>query len=153
MDINHVIIKIADFEDCKGVLKLINDLAKYENMENMMSLNQESFQDDLANSYFKCYVAKLDNKIVGYTIFVPTMDIFEGNTLFLEDIFVQEGYRGFGIGSLLWRKVVAFAEENNCTRMNFQVSKWNTPSIKFYENRMCENLSRVSSWELFRKTI
>ena len=116
MDINHVIIKIADFEDCKGVLKLINDLAKYENMENMMSLNHESFQDDLANSYFKCYVAKLDNKIVGYTIFVPTMDIFEGNTLFLEDIFVQEGYRGFGIGSLLWRKVVAFAKENNCAR-------------------------------------
>ncbi len=56
-----------------------------------------------------------------------------GKALYLEDLYVNEKYRRFGIGTLMMTVMVKFALENKCARLKWEVLHWNEVAIRFYE--------------------
>jgi len=56
-----------------------------------------------------------------------------GKSLYLDDIYVKEDYRGQKIGTKLLKKIFEVAKKENCSRVRWQVLDWNNPAIKFYE--------------------
>ena len=53
--------------------------------------------------------------------------------MYLEDILVNESFRGKGIGKLLFDKLIEEAKEKNWNGMVWQVLDWNEPAINFYK--------------------
>ena len=133
-------IRFAVQDDAPSILILIQGLADFENASSQVVITTEDLIRDGfgANPKFRCYVAELDHKIVGMALFYQRYSTWKGPTIHLEDLMVQEAFRGQGIGSLLYRAVLSFAQENKVRRVNWEVLDWNTPAIDFYEKSGAE---------------
>ncbi|OJT02337.1 Diamine acetyltransferase 2 [Trametes pubescens] len=62
----------------------------------------------------------------------------------LEDLYVDPTYRGKGVGKALFAELGKVAEEKDCARIDWQVLKWNQPSIDFYEKTL--GATAMSEW-------
>ncbi|MBC8043709.1 MAG: GNAT family N-acetyltransferase, partial [Rhizobacter sp.] len=83
---------------------------------------------------FEALLAFAGSEPVGYAIFFETYSSFLAKpTLYLEDVFVIEPFRGRKVASQIFRHLTALAAERQCGRMEWQVLEWNTPAIKFYQ--------------------
>jgi GNAT superfamily N-acetyltransferase len=56
--------------------------------------------------------------------------------LFLDDLFIEEQYRGDGAGTLMMRALAEITLSVNCFRMVWQALDWNTPALTFYQNKI-----------------
>ena len=71
---------------------------------------------------------------VGFVTFFFTYSTFLARpTLYLEDLFVLEQYRGQRLGGRLFDFCRNEARIRECGRMDWMVLTWNEPSIQFYE--------------------
>lgn len=67
-------------------------------------------------------------------LYYYTYSTFTGRpTLWLEDAYVLEEYRGHGIGTSMLVELARIALEKGCGRMEWTVLDWNEPSIEFYK--------------------
>uniref|UniRef100_A0A670Y647 N-acetyltransferase domain-containing protein n=1 Tax=Pseudonaja textilis TaxID=8673 RepID=A0A670Y647_PSETE len=91
-----------------------------------------------------------DAGIVAFAMYYFTYDPWIGKLLYLEDFYVMEEYRGWGIGTELLKNLSQIALESNCSCMHFLVVVWNKPSIEYYMRHGASDLSTEEGWHLFR---
>jgi GNAT superfamily N-acetyltransferase len=85
---------------------------------------------------------------VAYGIFFHNFSTFLGRRgLYVEDIFVEEEYRGRGFGKAMFLAMVRIAHERGCGRMEWSALDWNEPAIRFYKGLGAEGLDE---WTMFR---
>jgi GNAT superfamily N-acetyltransferase len=85
---------------------------------------------------------------IGYALFFFTYSSFLAKpTLYLEDIFVLEEFRGLGVGKSLFLRCVGEAVKQKCGRMEWSVLNWNSRAIKFYRDL---GAKRLGEWSVFR---
>lgn len=114
---------------------LIVDLAAYEKAANQVETTVESMIRDGFGEHplFECYVAEMDDGIVGIALYYWRYSTWKGRCLYLEDIVVRENLRGKGIGKALFEKLYEVARENKCALITWQVLDWNESAISFYK--------------------
>ncbi len=76
--------------------------------------------------------------LMGYAfcVFIRQKDdnIFEDmNTLYIDDLCVDENLRGRHVGRALYEAVLAFAREQNCYNVTLNVWSCNESAMRFYE--------------------
>lgn len=132
---SNAIIRPASSEDADAIFKLIHELAVYEKAPQEVINSADAIrQHGFGNlPLFHCWVASIDDSIVGMALCYIRYSTWKGPVLYLEDIVVNESYRGEGIGKDLFEACVQFGRENNYPRMTWQVLDWNEPAIRFYE--------------------
>jgi len=64
-------------------------------------------------------------------------------TLYIEDIFVIEGWRRTGIGKKMFEFCARQAKNRGCGRMEWCVYNWNIPAIKFYRKLKATRLEKT----------
>ncbi len=121
--------------DLSAALGLIKELALYEKAPDEVIVTIEDMGRDGfgENPVFNFFVAELDRKIVGISLYYVKYSTWKGKCIFLEDIIVTEQYRKHGIGKKLFDEVVKVSKELNVQRLEWQVLDWNEPAIRFYE--------------------
>lgn len=131
----NIHIREAKKEDMPAVLKLIQELAIYENAPNEVINTVENLQKDGfgEKKVFDCLVATDDDTVIGFALFYTGYSTWKGRTLYLEDFLVNEKYRGKGIGKKLFDAVIKEAKRRKVKRMDWQVLDWNEPAIQFYK--------------------
>lgn len=139
-------VRKATKNDMPSVLKLINELAVYEREPDAVEvtvadLERDGFGDQ---PLFNCFVAEAEDEILGMALFYNRYSTWKGKTIHLEDLIVNEDYRGKGIGMQLYKKVMQFALEENIKRVEWVVLDWNTPAVNFYKNT---GASVFSEWD------
>jgi GNAT superfamily N-acetyltransferase len=129
-----IVIKEAQKEDMIEVMNLIKELANFEKEPKEVEIDSTVLVNDgfKETSYFKSFVAKNENKIVGAAIIYNRYSTWKGRTIHLEDLIVTEKMRSSGIGSLLLDSVVMYAKKLNVKRVSWEVINWNEKAIKFY---------------------
>ncbi len=121
--------------DLPQVLKLIKELAAYENAPFEVTVTIEEMELDgfSENPVFKFFVAEGDGIIVGVSLYYIKYSTWKGKCVFLEDIIVTEQFRQYGIGKKLFEAVVKISKKLKVQRLEWQVLNWNEPAIKFYK--------------------
>ena len=129
-------VRKASQEDMPSVLSLIQQLAVYEREPDAVEVTVEDLERDGfgENPLFNCFVAETEGKIIGMALFYFRYSTWKGKTVHLEDLIVNDAYRGHGIGFQIYKKVMEFAAENNLKRVEWVVLDWNAPAINFYKN-------------------
>jgi len=150
----QVTIRNAVKEDCKTIRVLIQELADYEKMPDGPKISAETLEADGFGdqAFFRCLVAEVEGKLVGFSLYYFTYSTWEGKQVYMEDLYVQPQYRGAGIGSKLWKGVVQHSLDIGCSRCNFSVLDWNLPSIEYYKRQGAVDLSEKEGWKCFRMT-
>lgn len=119
----------ADFE---AILGLIKDLALFEKTPEKVLNTVE--QMEVEQACFECFVVEnQEQKIIGMALYYFAYYTWVGKSLYLDDLYVQEAFRGQGIGGRLLDKIFEVAKENNCKRVRWQVLNWNEPAIRMYQ--------------------
>ncbi len=117
-------------------LNLLDRLAEYERLDPPDAGARLRLKVDIIQNppKFEGYIGRLGDGPVGFVTFFFTYSTFLARpTLFLEDLFVREEYRGNGFGKRLFEFCRNEARVRGCGRMDWMVLTWNKPSIQFYE--------------------
>ncbi len=128
-------IREANPVDMPAVLKLIQELAIFEKEPKAVELTLAELTTEGfgPNPLFYCFVAEMDQKIVGTAICYYRFSTWKGRSVHLEDLIVTKSMRRQGIGNSLYKEVLAFANRHGVRRVEWAVLDWNTPAIEFYE--------------------
>ena len=132
-----VLIRNAVEGDMVEVIRLINELASFEKEPNAVEINAKQLVEDgfSSNPLFQCFVAEVENNIVGMALVYPRYSTWKGAVLHLEDLIVTKKYRSAGIGTKLLTAVVQYGNELGVKRISWEVIDWNEGAIKFYESK------------------
>jgi len=128
-------IRKAVKEDCPSMMQLINELAVYEKAPEEVTVNFDHFVESGfgANPVWWAFVGEVDERVVGFALYYIRYSTWKGQRLYLEDILVNEPFRGKGIGKLLFDRLLEEVKEKKFSGMVWQVLDWNEPAINFYK--------------------
>ena len=132
---SEIIIRNARKEDCKAMMQLIHELAEYEKAPDEVTVTFDHFVESGFGEkpVWWAFVAEVDESVVGFALYYIRYSTWKGQRLYLEDILVNEPFRGKGIGKLLFDKLLKEVEEKKFSGMVWQVLDWNEPAINFYK--------------------
>lgn len=140
-----MLIRPATPSDAPDLVRLIGELADYERLAHESHPDENALRAQLApdaDPRIEALVAVVDDRTVGFALFFPSYSTFLTNFgLYLEDLYVEEAYRGQGIGYALLTTLVRLAAERGCGRLEWSVLDWNEPAIAFYRQMGAEPLS------------
>jgi GNAT superfamily N-acetyltransferase len=143
-------IRPATPADVPDILRLIRELSVYEKLEHLVVGTEDMLRESLFGERPACeaLVASRGSRAVGFALFYTTFSTFLCRPgIHLEDLFVEPGHRGAGIGKALLRRLAAMAAERGCGRLEWHVLDWNEPSIRFYESL---DATLMKEWILVR---
>lgn len=140
-EINSIVIRKAELRDAEAMMLLIRELAEYEKAPDEVTVTMQEFTDSGfgPNPVWWAWVAEFVDPstevetIVGFALYYVRYSTWKGQRMYLEDIIVNEAWRGKGIGALLMDQLIKTAKERNFSGMMWQVLEWNEPAIRFYE--------------------
>ncbi|MEP2281240.1 GNAT family N-acetyltransferase [Maribacter sp.] len=130
-------IRVAQKDDMKQVLQLIQELATFEKEDDAVEVSVQNLEEDGfgKQKLFHCFVAEKNDKIVGMALVYPRYSTWKGPVIHLEDLIVTEEMRGTGLGTALLDEVVKYGDELGVKRISWEVIDWNEPAIGFYESK------------------
>ena len=142
-------IRFATEADIPLIYGFILKMARYEKLENEVDTSEEALHRAIfLEKQAEVILCEAEGKTVGFALFFHNFSTFKGqHGLYLEDIYVDQEYRGRGYGKALFLKLVAIAMERRCRRMEWTALNWNRPAIAFYESM---GAVRMSEWSTFR---
>jgi GNAT superfamily N-acetyltransferase len=133
---NNYNIRPAQCEDAIAIFALIQELAAYEKLTHQVTGTAEAFSEHLFGSTAcaEALVVERQNQLIGFALFFKNYSTFLTKPgLYLEDLYVQEAYRGQGIGKALLKAVAQIAQARGYGRMEWSVLDWNETAIGFYK--------------------
>lgn len=143
--------------DLPHLMDLIKKLAEYEKLIDSYSATEElylkyGFSEE---AIFKALLVENTGAVgpdfLGMALYFFTYSTFTGKpTLYLEDVFVLEEYRGRGIGTRILVELARIAREKDCGRMEWIVLDWNQPSVEFYK---ALGAVPLEEWTVFRLNV
>lgn len=118
------------------ILDLIRQLAAYERLEEKVTATPELLEHWLFEKQAaQVLIGEADGEVVGFALFFQNFSTFLGKGgIYLEDLFVKEGFRGRGYGTAFLKKLASIATERGCGRLDWSCLDWNERSIAFYKS-------------------
>jgi GNAT superfamily N-acetyltransferase len=132
------------------VLRLIRALAEYERLPHQVVATEADLAETLfgARAYAEAAIGYAGGEPAGFAVYFHSFSTFWGRPgMYLEDLFVEERWRGRGFGKRLFTHVARLAVERNCRRMEWSVLNWNESAIGFYR-RM--GARPMDEWTVYR---
>lgn len=139
----EVKIRKAIFGDSKAILELIIELAVFEKEPEAVDVSLEDIKRDGfgENPKFQCFVAVVNEQVVGMALFYPRYSTWKGPTFHLEDLIVTASMKGKGIGTKLYSAFIEYGQQEGVHRIEWAVLDWNEPAISFYKKSGARVLS------------
>ncbi|MFZ3231216.1 MAG: GNAT family N-acetyltransferase [Pseudobdellovibrio sp.] len=127
-------IRFATPADTPQILTFIKALAEYEKLsEDVIATEPMLLHTLFVEKAAEVLIATWNNKPAGFALFFHNYSTFLAQKgIYLEDLFVAQAFRGFGIGKALLKHLAQLALNRNCGRFEWSVLDWNKPAINFY---------------------
>jgi GNAT superfamily N-acetyltransferase len=139
-------------DDVPAVVGLVRELAEYEKALHEVRLTEEQLTECLFGDSPALFghVAEDAGEVVGMALWFLNFSTWRGtHGIYLEDLYVQPGHRGRGLGKELLRTLAGVCVERGYSRLEWSVLDWNTPSIEFYK---AAGAVPMDEWTVFRLT-
>lgn len=148
-------LRDATPEDVPAILALMREMAEFEQLTHLFqatehSLRQSLFGDQPAAQCLVGHVSGEPRTPVAYVVWFHNYSSFlDRRGLYLEDLYVQPGHRGRGLGRQALQHLARKALELGCGRFEWVVLDWNQNAIDFYRHHGAEVLKE---WRVVRVT-
>ena len=130
------VARLATPNDAAVVHQMVLLLAEFERAVHEVRIGVKTLRADLARG--ACEALLLSRRggddVVGVAVFFRSYSTWEGECMYLEDLFVRQEHRGQGAGSALLRAVATLARHRDAARLQWQALSWNRSAIDFYES-------------------
>jgi GNAT superfamily N-acetyltransferase len=140
-------------DDVPAVVGLVRELAEYERAAHEVRVTEEQLTEALFGDSPTLFghVAVTDaGDVVGMALWFLNFSTWRGtHGIYLEDLYVQPGHRGGGLGRELLRTLAETCVQRGYHRLEWSVLDWNAPSIEFYR---AAGAVPMDEWTVFRLT-
>jgi GNAT superfamily N-acetyltransferase len=146
------VLRPAERRDLPAVVRLIGELAAFENLTSLLKVTPESLEPHLfgPRPVAECLVGEVSGNVVAFALYFTNFSTFLGKPgLYLEDLYVQPAHRGSGLGQALFLRLARLAAERGCGRFEWSVLDWNVNAIRFYEKM---GATMLPDWRICRIT-
>ncbi len=116
---------------------------------NDFDLMKEILSED---KYVKLYVAEIEEELVGFVLFNQSFDL-KGRSIFIENSFVYEKFRGNGIGISLFSRVLEYALKYNIKKIKWPVSDKDSQYLPLYKEFGANLISDKVTYELSKNEL
>ena len=128
--INHLLCQVLNVHHQGRPDIFKNDTKKYTDEELLQIISDDTKPIFVA--------VDKDEKVLGYAfcMFIQHKNdniLTDINTLYIDDLCVDETVRGLHIGQRLYEYVLSFAKEQGCYNLTLNVWSCNPNAIRFYE--------------------
>ncbi len=142
-------IKFATEQDAPIILKMIKELAEFENLSHKVTATNELLiQNVFKNNHANVIIGYYEEEPVCFSLFFYNFSTFLCKPgLYIEDVYVKESMRGKGIGKKIFRFLANVALEKGCARMEWACLDWNENAQNFYYSLGAKTLDE---WKINR---
>ena len=133
----YVIRKIKPHEVSR-LVQMCEDHARFEQSDYSRDGKSDALHVNLfrVNPTFFCYVIETSGWLIGYFTYTFDFSTWDARRyLHLDCLYLEPPYRGMRIGVKVFGDLRRIAQENECTRIQWQTPRFNERAIRFY-NRM-----------------
>ncbi len=127
----NITIKPAGKEDLPAIYDLFKEFAVFQKTPEKLYITLEQLVEDEKD--FKCLAAIADGQIVGFATYFHAYYSWTGKAIYLDDLYVKDSHRKFGLGGQLLDGIIVLARNSHCKTVRWLVSRWNTNAIEFYK--------------------
>ena len=145
-------IRAAVEEDAPLILRLVKELAEYEELSHEVVATEDSLRRSLFGErrFAEALIGEVEGEPAGFALFFHNFSTFLGRPgIYLEDLYVRPEFRGSGLGRALLVYLARLALERGCGRLEWSVLDWNEPAIGFYKS---VGAAPVDGWTGYRVT-
>ncbi|MEQ1954006.1 GNAT family N-acetyltransferase [Mesorhizobium sp. CN2-181] len=123
----------ATSTDASHVDRLLRSLADFEGVSDDLTFTLADIERALSESgQFHALVAECQGQVAGCVTYTWDFAIWSGGTILrVDDLIVDEKYRGVGVGTALMRALAERALERGA-KMRWEVEPSNENALKFY---------------------
>jgi ribosomal protein S18 acetylase RimI-like enzyme len=132
-----VYVREIERSDVSDIFALIQAKAEFDGCPESLKLDE----NEVKNVFFsetpkaKAIVATIGDKVVGIATYYDIFSTFIAKPgLWLDDLYIYEEYRKFGVGKALISKLCNIAKENGCARIDWIVANDNENGKGFYNS-------------------
>lgn len=129
-------IRRAKQADIPDVLNAMRRFAELVGFREYLTVTEAQLGEAVfgAEGFVELLVAYDGETLAGFAVYYRHFSSFRGERgYYLEDIFVEEEYRGRGLGLAMIKDIARQARTLGYERIDFQVLSYNEGAIKFYE--------------------
>jgi len=152
---SEFLIRKAREEDVPVILDFILELAEFEGARDQIQSTEQGLRDVLFERHITdAVIAEFSGVPIGFAIWAYSFSTFTGKpTLYIDDIYVQEAYRGRGIGSKIFSYLAGVAWEKDCARMDWYCMETNVSGKEYYHRMGAEEIEWFKVFRLNRSQI
>lgn len=143
----QTIVRHASEADLSAVMELLALKAEFDGCRDALVATEEQLRQAFFSSSPKGHVllALIGGQAIGLATYFQTFSTYLAKPgIWLDDLYVREGYRSRGIGKALLVGLAGIAKGLDCGRIEWTVALNNERGISFYERHgaMIRHLSR-----------
>ena len=96
----------------------------------------------------------MDGKIVAFLYYYNNSSAFIGEKgMYIDGFYVDEAYRGYGLGKQMMEYMANLALERGCGRLEWGCLDWNQPALDFYKNLGAKGVDTMTIYRLSKDKI
>jgi GNAT superfamily N-acetyltransferase len=141
----HYTVTEPTREKIESLLDLCAAHAAFEASDYKREKKAERLAIDLfgENRKLYCLVVEADGYYIGYITWMKQYSTWDAKAyLYMDCLYLDDQYRGFGIGAELINHLKAFGRKEGIDLIQWQTPKFNVRAIKFYKRIGARNKSK-----------
>lgn len=141
-----VTIRTATPADTADIQRFVVALAEDEEYPGAVTSTETGLQAALFGDrpIAHALVVEASGRPAGFALYYFAYSTITGRpTLHLEDLYVEPGRRGGGIGLRVLKRLAAIAVERDCARFEWWVLRTNVDAIRFYSRLGARDLDEI----------
>ncbi|MDE6798612.1 MAG: GNAT family N-acetyltransferase [Ruminococcus sp.] len=144
-------IKPTSLSETDTAYFLTRELMEYHNALDIFTMTNLRFRELVDSGTLMSFIAYADNNPVGVMNAFYKYTTFSGRKIFyIEDLYIRENTRGYGIGGKFIEKAKETAVSNDCVQIELKCATWNKKSAGFYESH---GMKLDTDWNVFTLNI
>ncbi|MBR0598316.1 GNAT family N-acetyltransferase [Sinanaerobacter chloroacetimidivorans] len=150
-----ITIRPATEKDVPTILKFILELAEFEGAADQIQSTEEGLQEVLfQRKGAEALICEMEQVPIGFAIWAYSFSTFTGKqTLYIDDIYIQQPFRGRGIGSKIFSWLAGVAFEKDCARMDWYCMETNVAGKEYYKKIGAEEIDWFRVYRFNREKI
>lgn len=136
VDEGKVKIRHAAEQDLPDIYAMIEALADHLQLSHELVVDEADLRDALFGERPRAEVvlACLNEESVGFALFYGNYSTFRGQCgLHLEDLYVRDNWRGYGVGRKLLQYLAHLTIDRGCRRLEWWVQSTDSRAVTFYD--------------------
>ncbi len=132
----ETIVRPAFETDLPAIMELLALKAEFDGCQDVFVATEDQLRQAFFSSTPKAQVllAVVDGQAIGLATYFQTFSTYLAKPgIWLDDLYVREGYRSRGVGKALMAELARIAQGLGCGRIDWTVALSNDRGIAFYE--------------------